>query len=315
MLEAGHGLIHTDALAWRNPPGDGGRNRGGIKVHLVVKHRIGAAGQALPPGHRPLPGRSGGRIGPTLQVGKGGGVGVDVAAAGAALDRHVAEGHALLHREGVDGRASKFVGVAHTSLHPEAADHMQHQVLGVDPALQLAIHPDAAHLELGHGQALAGQHITHLAGADAKGDRSKGAVGGGVRIAAGHGHAGLGEPQFGGDHMHNPLAATAEAMEGDAVVSAIALQGLQHRFGQGVGKRPCLVGGGHDVVDRGHGALGMEHAEAEVEETSKGLGAGHLMDEMESDEQLVGAPGQLGDPVQIPDLVVKGAGAQERSPI
>ena len=254
-------------------------------------------------------------MGPTLEVGEGGGIGVAVAHPGAALDRHIAEGHALLHREGIDGGAGEFVGVAHTALHPEGANHVQHQVLGVDARLQGALHPDAAHLELVHGQALAGQHIAHLAGADAKGDRTKGAVGGGVGIAAGHRHAGLGEPQFGGDHMHDPLAATTEAMEGDAVVGAIALEGLEHRFGQGVGEGPRLGGGRHDVVDRGHGALGMEHAEAEVAQASKGLGRGHLMDEMQADKQLGGATGKLGDPVQIPNLVVKGAGAQERSPI
>ena len=33
------------------------------------------------------------------------------------------------------------------------------------------------------------------------------------------------------------------------------------------------------------------------------------MNQMEADEQLGGAPGQLGDLVQIPDLVVEGAGA------
>ena len=192
---------------------------------------------------------------------------------------------------------------------------MQHQVLGVNAALQLAVHPDAAHLELGHRQALAGEHIAHLAGADAEGDGAEGAVGGGVGVAAGHGHAGLGQAEFGGDHMHDPLAATAKAMQGDAVVGAIALEGLEHRFGQGVGERPRLGGGGHDVVDRGDGALGMEHAQAQVAQASESLGRGHLMDEMQTDEQLGGATRKLGDPVQIPDLVVKGAGAQERSPI
>jgi hypothetical protein len=59
----------------------------------------------------------------------------------------------------------------------------------------------------------------------------------------------------------------------------------------------------------------MEHAEAQVAQASKGLGRGHLMDEMQADKQLGGATGKLGDPVQIPNLVVKGAGAQERSPI
>ena len=125
----------------------------------------------------------------------------------------------------------------------------------------------------------------------------------------------LGQPQFGGDHMHDPLAATAQTMQGDAGVGAMALERLEHRFGQGVGERPRLGGGGHDVIHRGHGALGMAHGQAQVAQAGEGLGGGHLMDEMQTDEQLGGATRKLGDPVQIPDLVVKGAGAQERSPI
>ena len=37
------------------------------------------------------------------------------------------------------------------------------------------------------------------------------------------------------------------------------------------------------------------------------------MDQVQANEQLGGAPGQLGDPMQIPDLVVEGAGAQSLS--
>jgi hypothetical protein len=37
------------------------------------------------------------------------------------------------------------------------------------------------------------------------------------------------------------------------------------------------------------------------------------MDQVQANEQLGGAPGQLGNPMQIPDLVVEGAGAQSLS--
>ena len=199
--------------------------------------------------------------------------------------------------------------MADAALHSERADHVQHQVLGVDARLQGALHPDAAHLELVHGQALAGQHIAHLAGADAKGDRTEGAVGGGVGIAAGHGHAGLGEAQFGRNHVHDPLAAAAEAVQGDGVVGAVDLQGGQHRLGQGIGEGPSLGGGGHDVVHRGHGALRVPHREPQIPQGCEGLGAGDLMDQVESNEQLGGATRQIRHPVQLPDLVVEGAGA------
>ena len=196
----------------------------------------------------------------------------------------------LFHGERCNRRSGEFVGKAHATFHAEAADHMQHQVLGVHTALQLAINPDASHLELVHGQALAREHITHLAGADAKGDRAEGPVGGGVGIAAGHGEARLGQAQFRGHHMHDPLAATAEAVEGDAVIAAVALQSGEHLLRQGIGKGSGLAGGGNDVIHRGHRALGMAHLEAQILQCREGLRAGHLMDQVQTDEQLGGPP-------------------------
>ena len=190
---------------------------------------------------------------------------------------------------------------------------MQHQILGVDARLQLPIHPDAAHLELAHGQALAGEHVAHLAGADAEGDRTKGTVGGGVGVAAGDGHARLGEAQLRGDHVHDALTATAEAMQGDAVLSAVGLKRGEHLLGQRVGEGPCLGGGGHDVIHRGHRALGVAHAQAQILQAGESLWTGHLMDQVQADEQLGGTAGQLGHLMQIPDLVVKGAGAHGAS--
>ena len=308
LFQGGHGLIHADALARGDAPGHGGSDGRRIEAHLVVEHGVRATGQAAPPGHGLLPGLTARGEGAAAQVVERGLVGVDVAAAGPALDRHVAEGHALLHRERIDRRTGEFVGIAHAALDAEGADHVQHQILGVDAALQLTVHPDAPHLQLAHRQALAGQHVAHLTGADAERDRSEGAVGGGMGIAAGDGHARLGETKFGGDHVHDALTASAKAMQGDAVLGAVGLEGDQHLLRQRIGEGPRLGGGGHDVIHRGHGALGVAHAQAQIPEACEGLWAGDLMDQVQADEQLAGPAGQLGDPMQIPDLVVEGAG-------
>ena len=53
------------------------------------------------------------------------------------------------------------------------------------------------------------------------------------------------------------------------------------------------------MIHRGHRALGVAHPQSEILEGCKGLGAGHLMDQVQADEQLGGATRQLGDPVQI----------------
>ena len=259
LLHGWHRFINADALAGGDTPGDCRRNCRSIEAHLIVKNCVCTTGQATPPGHGPLPGFSLGGIGPALQVGKGDGVGVDVAAAGTALDCHVAEGHALLHRQSIDGWTGKFVGVAHTTFDTQHPDDVQNQVFGIDAGLQLTLNPNPPHLELAHRQALAGQHIAHLAGANAKGNRPKRPVGGGVRVAAGDGHTRLGEAQFGGNHMHDSLAAAAEAMQRNAVVAAVALEGGEHLLSQGISKGARLGCGGHDVINRGHGALGESH--------------------------------------------------------
>ena len=56
-------------------------------------------------------------------------------------------------------------------------DHMQDQILGGNPFRQSALHLNPTHLELVHGQALTGQHVAHLAGADPEGDRPESAMG------------------------------------------------------------------------------------------------------------------------------------------
>ena len=253
-------------------------------------------------------------MGAALEVVKRGLIGIDVAAAGAAFDRHVAEGHALLHREGFDRRPGEFIGVAHTAFYAKGADDVQHQIFGKDAGLQRSIHPDAPHLELVHRQALAGQDIAHLAGANAKGNGTKGAVGGSVRITAGHGHARLSQAQLRGHHMHDSLAATAKAIEMDAVLMAVALQGAEHFFGQSIGEGPRLARGWHDVVHRGHRAFGVADTQPQILQGSKGLRTGDLMDQVQANEQLRRPAGQLSHLMQGPDLVVEGGCAQALLP-
>ena len=59
--------------------------------------------------------------------------------------------------------------------------------------------------------------------------------------------------------MHDSLAAAAEAMQRNAVVAAVALEGGEHLLRQGISEGTRLGCGGHDVINRGHGALGESH--------------------------------------------------------
>jgi hypothetical protein len=154
-----------------------------------------------------------------------------------------------------------------------------------------------------HQEALCGEDVAHLGGSDAKGDGSEGAMGRGVAVAAGDGHAGLGETQLGPDDVHHALLATRGAEEADPGLLGVALEGDHHLLGQVVGQRSRLVVGGDDVVDGCEGALGEAHRQTQIAKHREGLGARDLVDEVQPDEELCLPTGKLAHRVCVPDLV------------
>ena len=186
---------------------------------------------------------------------------------------------------------------------------MQDQVFREHTRAELIVKPEPPHLELVHRQALAGQNIAHLARADAKGNRTKGTMGGRVRVTASHGHAGLCQTQFGSNHMHDALAATSQPMQRDPMTLAVALQGAEHFLSEGIREGACLACGGNNVIHRGHGALRAAHRQALVVQSGKGLRTRDLMDQMQANQQLRGSTRKISNTVQIPDLVVERAAA------
>ena len=124
---------------------------------------------------------------------------------------------------------------------------------GGDPVAKLPRVVDPHRLRALLDQALGGQHVLDLGGADAEGERAEGAVGGGMAVAADDRQAGLGEPQLGADHVHDALALGAQRVDRDPELGAVALQGLDLDARQLVGDQPRDGGavGGHVVVGRG----------------------------------------------------------------
>ena len=92
-------------------------------------------------------------------------------------------------------------------------------------------------------QALRGQHVADLGGADAEGQRAEGAVGGGVAVAADDGHAGLGPAQFGRHHVHDAAVGRIPARQRDAEFAAVALEFLDLGAGGRVGVGAAAVRG------------------------------------------------------------------------
>src|SRR5271168_1267825 len=98
--------------------------------------------------------------------------------------------------------------------------------------------------------------MLHLAGPDAECERSKSAVGGGVAVAADHGHAGLRQTQFGADHVHDPLTVTIQAVTAQAAVAAIPFERLHWSRADLVDNRQASRRRGGGMVRGRNGQVG-----------------------------------------------------------
>ena len=109
----------------------GGRLRA-VEPDLAVEMRAVVGRQRLPIGARHVPGLALRRARPVLDIGEGGLVGRDHAGAGAALDRHVADGHAPFHRERADHLAGIFDDMTGAAGGADLADDGEDHVLRGD---------------------------------------------------------------------------------------------------------------------------------------------------------------------------------------
>jgi hypothetical protein len=117
-------------------------------------------------------------------------IGCDEPGLRAELRAHVAQGHALLHRQRAHGVARELHGLVVGAVHAEARDHGQHHVLGADACGQPPgpVHGD----RLRHAQPdlARDHHAEHLGAADAEHVGAERAAGGRMRVAADAEHAG-----------------------------------------------------------------------------------------------------------------------------
>ena len=195
-----------------------------------------------------------------------------------------------------------LVGETRAAVHPEQADDVQNDVLGVDARAQLTVHLDAADLQRAQRHRLRREHVTHLARADAKRDRAKRPVRARMRIAAGDRRAGLGDALLGPDNVHDPLLAARAVEKRDAKLRAVLAQFVHHRL-----RERILIGldqlvGRDDVVHRRKRPVRHEDLQPEIAQHPEGLRARHLVDEVRADEELGLAVGQRADRVGVPDF-------------
>ena len=116
--------------------------------------------------------------------------------------------------------------MAHGAVDAHLADGAQDQVLGRHAESQLAVVAHAHPARLLLGQALRGEHVLHLARADAQGQCAEGPVRRGVGVAADDRHSRLRHAQLGTDDVHDALAIRAQRVDRDAELLAVALERL-----------------------------------------------------------------------------------------
>lgn len=139
------------------------------------------------------------------------------------------------------------------------------------------------------------------------GQRTEGAVRGGVAVTADHGHAGQRGALLRADHVHDALALVAHLELRDAEAVAVGVQRVDLQLGDGVLDAVAAVGGGHVVV--AHRQVGRQapHLATGDVQPLEGLRAGDFVHQVAVDVEGGGAIFFGVDDVLVPDLVVEGA--------
>src|SRR5581483_636265 len=298
----GHALVDPDRLAGIDAPRDGRRDVGSGELDDVVVRGVGVGRHREPPARSLLERVALRRELAPAQVVDRRAIGVHVAEARAALDRHVADGHPLFHRHRFEDRARVLVREADAALDAEATDDVQDHVLRVDAGREPTADGDAPELRALDREALAREHVAHLARPDAERDGAERAVRARVAVAAGDRHPRLRQAELGADDVDDPLVAGIGAEEPDPELAAVLLDRRHHRLGLAVGERARLRVGRDDVVDGRERPVRKRHAEPGLADHREGLRARDLVHEVEPDEELRLPRLELAHRVQVPDL-------------
>ena len=253
-------------LARMRAPSDGRRDRAGVECHHAVEACAVVAAQCTPVGDRFFESLSLRRARRLREVFERGVVRRDQSGARTGFDRHVAHGHALFHRQRADRAAAIFDDVPGAAVDADRADHVQDQILRGDADAERAFDFDRQGVRFALQQTLRRQHVADFAGADAERQRAERAVRRGVAVAADDGHARLGQPELGADHMHDAAVRAAEIEQLHAEARAVFAQRAHLLFAVGSEVIELSFGirrrGRRGVIERAFGAFGATHRQA-----------------------------------------------------
>ena len=163
-------------------------------------------------------------------------------------------------------------------------------------------HPPRAALR----QCLRGEHVFDLARADTERQGAECTVGGGVAVAAHHGHPRQGAALLGCDHVDDALQRIAHREVDDPELGGVLTEHLHLAGGDQIGDRLVDVRGGNVVVFGGHREVGAAHGAAAEAEPVEGLRTGDFVHQMQVDVEQVGLVGCFVHEVALPDLLGQG---------
>jgi hypothetical protein len=171
----------------------------------------------------------------------------------------------------------------------ELPDGREDQVLRRDAEAEFAGVVDAHRLGLALDQALGGEDVLHLGGADPERQRTEGAVGRGMGVAADDRQSRLGHAQLGADHVDDAAPLGAERVERDPKLLAVALQGLHLPARELIRDKPGdgRSVSGHIVIGRREGLVGPPHLASGETQPVERLRRGDLVNQMEVDVDQV----------------------------
>src|SRR3954470_21295786 len=133
-----------------------------------------------------------------------------------------------------------------------------------------------------------------------------------MTVAARDGHSWLRQPQLGTDHVDDALRPCGHVEQPDAFVAAVPLERREHVLRHDIEKWSALIASRDDVVDRRNRALGEPDVPPPRPQHVKGLRSRHLVDEVQSDEQLCLPVRQFSHGVCVPDFLQQGGGHERK---
>src|SRR6266404_1758400 len=304
-VRVGHARSYASDHAGIGAPGDLRRDVFGVQLDGHVEPGAVVAAQLLPALDRFLKRFAARDERTAFEIGERGFVGRDHAGARAAFDGHVADGHAAVHGEAADGFATVFGDVSIAAADANFADDSENDVLGGDAGGALAVHHDVQRFRARLHQALRGENVLDLAGADAEGERAERAVRGCVAIAADDGLPGLRDAQLRPDDVHDALLLAVHVKEADAGFAAIFLERLELQARVGVDDGQRAVRGGDGVVHHREGEIGAADFASLGAQAGEGLRGSAFVDEVAVDIDERGLAGLLMDDVAVPNFLVE----------